>query len=100
MAQQVKIEFNEPNKMIIKDKLVGWNFLTGMIEMSLKNAIFYNITGIIVFGILCLYFESKGNGLNSIAIFLVFITWVILFTVFYLARLENFKSQLINCTKE
>lgn len=50
-ALQVKIEFNEPNKIIIKDKLIGWNFLTGMIEMTLKNALIYNFIGTIIFGI-------------------------------------------------
>ncbi|NRT13636.1 hypothetical protein [Flavobacterium sp. 14A] len=35
LAQQVIIEFNDPNKIIIKDKLIGWNFLTGMIEIIL-----------------------------------------------------------------
>ena len=40
--QLVKVGFNEPNR-IIKDQVVGWNFLTGMIIMSLKNALFYNL---------------------------------------------------------
>ncbi len=30
LAQQVKIQFNETNKIVMTDKLVGWNFLTGM----------------------------------------------------------------------
>jgi hypothetical protein len=99
LAQQVKIEFDEPNKIIIKDKLIGWNFLTGMIELSLKNALIYNFVGTILFGILCIYFENKENELNVIALFLVFITWIILFSGFYLLKLESFKNQIINWTK-
>ncbi|MDY0090136.1 MAG: hypothetical protein RBR78_07185 [Flavobacteriaceae bacterium] len=99
-AQQIIIEFDEPNKIILKDKLIGWNFLTGMIEMSLKNAFIYNFIGTILFGILCLYSENKTNGLNLIAIFLVFITWVILFSTLYIVKLESFKNQIINWTKE
>jgi hypothetical protein len=37
LAQQVAIDFDEPNKIIIKDKLIGLEFLTGMIAMSLKT---------------------------------------------------------------
>ena len=46
LSQQIKIEITETNKIIIKDKLLGWNFLTGMIEMSLKNSIIYNLIGL------------------------------------------------------
>ena len=99
LAQQVKIEFDEPNKIIIKDKLIGWNFLTGMIEMTLKNAFIYNFVGTILFGILCMYSENKENGLNMIALLLVFVTWIILFSGYYIVKLESFKNQIINCTK-
>ena len=99
LAQQVQIEFKEPNKIILKDKLIGWNFLTGMIEMSLKNALIYNFIGTILFGILCMYSENKENGLNLIALFLVFMTWVILFSFYYIVKLESFKNQIINWTK-
>jgi hypothetical protein len=99
LAQQVKIEFDEPNKIIIKDKLIGWNFLTGMIEMSLKNALIYNFVGTILFGILCLYSENRENRMNIIAMFLVYITWIILFSGYYVVKLESFKNQIINWTK-
>ena len=99
LAQQVKIEFDEPNKIIIKDKLIGWNFLTGTIEMTLKNALIYNFIWTIILGILCMYSENKENGLNFIALFLVSITWIILFSVFYIVKLESFKNQIINWTK-
>ncbi|HMI07613.1 MAG TPA: hypothetical protein VK528_08715 [Flavobacterium sp.] len=100
LAQQVKIEFKEPNKIIIEDKLVGWNFLTGMIEMSLKNALIYNFIGTIIFGALCAYSENKENGINLISMFLVFITWIILFSGFYIVKFESFKNQIINWTKQ
>ena len=99
LAQQVRIEFDEPNKIIIKDKLIGWNFLTGMIEMTLKNALIYNFVVTIVFGILCIYSENKENGLHAISLFLVLITWIILFSGFYIVKLESFKNQIINWTK-
>ena len=95
-AQQVKIEFEELNKITISDKLVGWNFLTGIIEMSLKNALIYNFVGTIVLGFMSMYSEMQENSLNFIPLFLIFITWVILFSVFYIVKLEGFKNQIIN----
>ena len=99
-AQQVKIEFDQPNKIIIKDKLIGWNFLTGMIEMSLKNAFIYNFVGTILLGIICMYSENKSDGINLTAMFLVFTTWVILFSGYYVVKLESFKNQITNWTRE
>jgi hypothetical protein len=99
LAQQVTIEFDAPNKIIIKDKLIGWNFLTGMIAMSLKNALLYNFVGLILLGFVCLYSENTENGINLVVLFLVFIAWVILFSGFYLIKLEGFKNQVLNWTK-
>lgn len=62
LAQQIKIEFDKPTKIIIKDKLTGWNFLTGMIEMSLKNALVYNFVGTILFGIICMFSKIQKMG--------------------------------------
>jgi hypothetical protein len=99
LAQLVTIEFDVPNKIIIKDKLIGWNFLTEMITMSLKNASIFNFVGLILFGFICLYCENTENGINLIVLFLVFITWIILFSGFYLIKLEGFKNQIMNWTK-
>lgn len=100
LAQQVIIKLDEPNKVIFKDNLVGWTFLSGMIEMSLKNALIYNFIVTILFGVLSMYSENKENVLNLNAMFLVFITWVLLFSIFYIIKFESFKNQIINWTKE
>ena len=47
-AQRIIIDFSDPEKIKITDRLVGWNFLTGLIEMSLKNATLYNFIGAII----------------------------------------------------
>ncbi|MGO4820776.1 MULTISPECIES: hypothetical protein [unclassified Flavobacterium] len=99
LSQQIKIEFQEPNKIIITDKLIGWNFLTGMVQMSIKNALLYNFVGLILLGFICFYADNIEKGLNLIVLFLVFITWIILFSGFYLVKLEGFKNQLMNGTK-
>lgn len=98
-AQRIRIEFNEPHKIIIKDKLVSWNFLTGMFEMSLKNALIYNVFGSIILGGLSVYTGSNNHNIYFIAMYLIFMTWTVVFFTFYLVKLESFKIQIINWIK-
>ena len=98
-AQKVIINFEDNEKIKISDKLTGWNFLTGLIEMSLKNAMVYNFIGGIIVGILFFALEINIPETNFITFYLVFILWVILFTVYYLNKLESFKIQVINALK-
>ncbi|WP_073409589.1 hypothetical protein [Flavobacterium johnsoniae] len=80
------------NSKSISDYLESWNFLTGGIKMSLKNAILYNFFLLLFFGFLCQYLQFTGNSLTNL--FLTFIGWVLLFSAFYLIKLEGFKLQL------
>lgn len=95
-SQRIIIDFSDPNKIKIKDKLIGWNFLTGLLEMSIKNATLYNFIGAIVMTFLFTYLDFEYNGVNLIFFFLAFIIWVLLWTIFYLAKAENLKRTLIS----
>lgn len=95
-AQKVNIDFSKSDKIKITDKLTGWNFLTGLISMSLKNAMIYNLIGGIIVGILFMRIEPKNSEINFISIYLAFILWVLLFSVYYLVKLESFKIQIMN----
>ncbi|WP_395043679.1 hypothetical protein [Flavobacterium sp.] len=99
-SHQVSIDFMSNGQIIIKDKLVHWNFLTGGISMSLKNAMIYNFIGIVVFTGLST-FEFSGNfNLNLIPFFIGYVAWVLMFTAFYNIKLESFKVQIITWTNE
>jgi len=91
-SQNVVIDLSNPSKIIVSDYLESWNFLTGGIKMSLKNAILYNFFLLLFFGFLCQYLQFTGNSLTNL--FLTFIGWVLLFSTFYLIKLEGFKLQL------
>ena len=99
-SQRIRIEFNEPHKIIIKDKLVGWNFLTGLFDMSLKNALIYNLFGSIILGSLSVYSGSNNHNIYFIAMYLIFMTWAFVLFTFYLVKLESFKIQIVNWMKE
>jgi hypothetical protein len=95
-AQRIIIDFSDPEKVKITDKLVGWNFLTGLIEMSIKNATIYNFIGALVLTIMFVYLDLESDGINLIFFFLTFILWVILWIMFYLIKAENIKRTLMS----
>ena len=94
-AQRIIIDFSNPEKIKITDRLVGWNFLTGLIEMSIRNAMLYNFIGAIVMTFLFVYLDLEYGGLNLVFFFLGFIIWVLLWTIFYLAKSDNIKQNII-----
>ena len=94
-AQRIIIDFSNPEKIKITDRLVGWNFLTGLIEMSIRNAVLYNFIGAIVMTFLFVYLDLEYGGLNLVFFFLGFIIWVLLWTIFYLAKSDNIKQNII-----
>lgn len=95
-ALRVIIDFSDPEKIIIKDKLVSFNLLTGVIEMRIKGAILYNIIGAIIIPFLIVYFDFEYEKINLIFLFLAFIFWVLLWTIYYLMKFESLKQILIS----
>lgn len=105
----IELEFNQmifvdlkPDKQIeITDKLIGWDFLTGLFEMSFKKAIRYNIIGAVIAPIviiLAAYFLETDllfvlifSGLLIITLF-----YILFFLVFYHTQLENFKTRIMS----
>ena len=95
-SQRVIVDFSDPEKIRIKDKLVGWNFLTGLIEMSIKSAFLYNFIGSVLFTFLAVYIDLELGGMTLIYFYLGFMFWVLLWTMYYLVKAENLKQTLIN----
>jgi hypothetical protein len=95
-AQQIIINLTNLDKVIINDKLVGWNFLSGSIQMSIKYAMLYNFIGLVIFGFLLI---SNDNHFQTFTpLFLVYITWILMWTIFYHVKSESLKQQIINWT--
>lgn len=91
-SQRVSINFSDPKKVVITDKLIGWNFLTGMIHMSIKKALLFNL---ILGGILSYSLSFINTELGLFAFF-VYLIWIFLWSVFYLSKSENLKDIILN----
>jgi hypothetical protein len=95
-SQIMIIDFSDSEKIKIKDKLVEWNFLTGLIEMSIKNATLYNFIAAMVITFLFVFLDYKSDKINLMFFFLAVIIWLLLWTIFYLVKAENLKRILIS----
>lgn len=95
-SQRITIDFTDPEKIKITDKLVGWNFLTGIIEMGIKNATLYTFVWTIFIALVFVYLD-QSEGLNLAAFFLVFVIfWVLFWFMYYLIKAENLKRILMS----
>jgi hypothetical protein len=100
-SQIVSLRFLDNGQIIIKDKLKAWNFLTGILNMSLKNAVIYQTIGIfIAVGFLIFFGLSNPDlFLPFIFVLLALLTSISIWTIYYLTKLEHFKNQIICWTK-
>ncbi|EGV42840.1 hypothetical protein BZARG_3038 [Bizionia argentinensis JUB59] len=99
-SQRVTIDFSDAEKIRITYKLVGWNSLTGFIEMSIKNATLYSFIGVLITTVLFVYLDLESNGINLIFIFISLIMWVLIWNIYYLIKAENLKRILILWNKK
>lgn len=95
LSQRMMIDFSNPEKIVISDKLVNWNFLTGIIEMSIKNAVLYNFIGVLFVTFLFIYLDLESVKINLMFFYLWLIFWVLLWTLFYFIKSENLKQVLM-----
>lgn len=95
-SQEISIDFSNPEKIIIKDKLVSWNFLTGVIEMSLKATMVFNTIGLFIIATMFALLDITTKAPNASFYFTFLIGLVAIWTLYYFVRSENFKKMLIN----
>jgi hypothetical protein len=91
-AHTVLIDFSNPKKILISDKLNTYNFLTGIIKMSIKKAVLFNMVFTLILSI-GLAFINVNIG---IIVFFGFTLWGVLWSIFYVSKFENLKYILIS----
>jgi hypothetical protein len=91
-AHTVLIDFSNPKKILISDKLSTYNFLTGILKMSIKKAVLFNMVFTLLLSI-CLALINLNIG---IIVFFGLTLWGILWSIFYVSKFENLKYILIS----
>tara|TARA_R110002049_G_scaffold3795_5_gene27616 strand:+ start:91983 stop:92357 length:375 start_codon:yes stop_codon:yes gene_type:complete len=91
-SQKISIDFTNSKNVVITDKLVGWNFLTVIINMNIKNAILFNLIDGLIFSFVILFLDLK----TGFFFFLGLIIWLLSWSSFYLSKAETLKRFLIN----
>lgn len=87
-ALTVLIDFSNPEKVLISDKLNTYNFLTGILQMSIKKAVLFNMVFTLLLSI-CIALINLNIG---IIVFFGLTFW----GVFYVSKFENLKYILIS----
>jgi len=96
LSLEINIDLSNPEKVIIKDKLVSWNFLTGFIEMNLKSTMIFNTVGIFIITTMFAIFKINTKAPNASIYFLFLIVLVAIWTIYYMIKSENFKKMIIS----
>jgi len=90
-SQKVLVDFSNPENIIMTNKLIGWNFLTGIIPSSIKNAILLNLIGGVFLSVIISLYDSKAG----IFFFLGLLFWVLVWFTFYHSKFDKLKQFLI-----
>ena len=98
---QIILDFTNPDKISIQERLKSWNFLT-MSAMSLKGAILYNFIGALVIGVLIVWMMlvKPFDQWYLVFIFFFLMFWCLIWTTIYLLKSENFKRQVMDWIKK
>jgi hypothetical protein len=93
--QQVRIHCKGNEKCLVKYNLTGWNFLSGLLSMSLKGAVvYYSILLAVVTIVFALLARTYPN--TDFSLFLVAAAgWFTGWTAYYAVTFESFKRQVI-----
>ena len=91
-AHRIFIDFTKPEKIIIKDTLVTWNFLTGLFKMNIKNGILFNMAFGITISTLTAFFDLS----TGILLFFGLMFWGLLWSILYVSKYENLRYILIH----
>jgi hypothetical protein len=84
----ITVDFSQPEKVIIKDELTTWNFLTSTLDMSLKRALIFNfLASFLLIGIFTYTFGDEY--LLVVFVVLLSLSWVSYWSGYYLIRAER-----------
>jgi len=88
----LKIIFLDDNSVKISGHLTRWNFLTGMINLSLKQTIIYVNIWLAIFLIIQVYYES--NFVEYPYMPFIFLLWFVVWIFYYLTTYYSFQTIL------
>ncbi|MBU2949895.1 hypothetical protein KO493_04195 [Tamlana agarivorans] len=94
-SHRVFIDFHNNDKIIITDQLVTWNFITGMLKMSIRKAILLNVVCNIVFSTIIGIYDLKFG----IALFFTLGLWTLYWSISHISKYEKFRYMLTNWSK-
>jgi hypothetical protein len=97
---EIEIDYSEESKVIISDKLRGYNLLTGIWTMSIRGSLIYNtflsFFYFLFFSFLRYILHKPFLSFLILGMYVIGMGLVILWTNSYLIKYENFKTLIQN----
>jgi len=95
-SHRVIADFSNSGKITIRDKFIGWSFLSGLLEISLKKAILLNFIILLISTVIYLFLGKKYEDFNFLFVLLASTGWLLLWSGYHLVKFENIKRTLIS----
>jgi len=91
---EVRIDYNDPDRVIISDKLIGYNVLTGVWSMSIKGSIIFNGIMSLVYALFFAFLIENNHSFDLYItfFFIIGMAWIILWTNYFHVKADNFKT--------
>ena len=97
---QMTIDLTNPDKVLMKDRLKSWNFLTGSFEMSVNGSMIYSFISSFFAALMVILIRDRIDHFIITVIILIAVFWNLLWALYYFTKSENFKQQVINWAKK
>ena len=97
---KITIAFNNNDKIIIRNTLVPWNFLTGIIKMSVNKAILYNFIFMIIFALYSVRFNLNDLFININILHATIIGWILIWNIYYISKIIELKIATMIWSKD
>ncbi len=97
----IKISYDEKGRIEITNRLLKYNFLTGIIEMSLSSAVKYNTIGLFIISLYYLLTNAlllvelpTGFFMAPVGFFIAFAVIIIINFLYYISEFYYYKSRI------
>ncbi len=91
----VDVDFNLFEKILISDRLLRGNFLTGIIEMKLNQAVISNFLVLVVLGVFFIVESSHISQFYLLMAYMISISWIVLWSIYYNIKSETLKKTVM-----
>lgn len=90
----IKISYDKEGRVEITNRLLRFNFLTGLMEMSLSNAMKYNTIGLFIISLYYILTDALMLIVFPVGFFIALVAIIIINILYYTTEFYYYKSKI------